>query len=59
MNVSLVSAVLPIYNQADHVSCVVREYEEALARIPNAHESILVVNGCGNNSLEICRDLAK
>jgi glycosyltransferase involved in cell wall biosynthesis len=59
MNNSLVSIVVPIYNQADHVSSIVREYEEALARIPNPHESILVVNGCRDNSLEICRDLAK
>jgi len=58
MNNVLVSIVLPIYNQADHVGSVVREYEEALARIPNPHESILVVNGCRDNSLEICRDLA-
>jgi len=59
MNNSLVSIVLPIYNQADHVSRIVREYEEALARIPHPHESILVVNGCRDNSLEICQDLAR
>ena len=54
----LISIVLPIYNQADHVSSIVQEYEEALTRVQNPHELILVVNGCRDNSLEICRALA-
>ena len=58
MKDSLISIVLPIYNQADHVSSVVQEYEEALTRVQNPHELILVVNGCRDNSLEICRALA-
>ncbi len=59
MKAPLISIVLPIYNQADHVRSVVQEYEEALARTPNPHELILVVNGCRDSSLNICRDLAK
>ena len=58
MKDSLISIVLPIYNQADHVSSVVQEYEEALTRVQNPHELILVVNGCRDNSLEVCRVLA-
>jgi len=54
----LISIVLPIYNQADHVSSIVQEYEEALTRVQNPHELILVVNGCRDNSLETCRVLA-
>ncbi len=59
MNAPLISIVLPIHNQADHVSSVVQEYEEALSRVPNPHELFLVVNGCRDNSLEICRALAE
>lgn len=59
MKVPLISIVLPIYNQADHVRNVVQEYEEALARVTNPHEFILVVNGCRDRSLDICRDLTK
>ncbi|MGH2362611.1 MAG: glycosyltransferase family 2 protein [bacterium] len=57
MSGPLISVVLPIYNQADHVRSVVQEYEEVLSRVPNPHELFLVVNGCRDNSLEICRDL--
>lgn len=56
---SLVSVVIPVYNQADHIGNIVREYETALARIPNPHEFILVVNACRDNSLEVCNALAK
>ena len=54
----LVSIVLPVYRQADHIGRVVQEYEEALSRVPYPHESILVVNGSGDHSLEVCRALA-
>jgi glycosyltransferase involved in cell wall biosynthesis len=59
MNDVLISLVLPIHNQADHVSRVVRDYEEALSRLHHAHEMILVVNGCRDRSLDVCRDLAE
>jgi glycosyltransferase involved in cell wall biosynthesis len=55
----LISIVLPIYDQADHVGSVVQEYEEALARVTTPHELILVVNGCRDSSLDVCRTLAK
>jgi glycosyltransferase involved in cell wall biosynthesis len=57
MTASLVSVVLPVHNQADHVGEVVREYETALERIPAAHELILVVNGCSDSSADVCREL--
>lgn len=59
MRDALISIVIPVHNQADHVRSVVEEYEEALARVPNPHELILVVNGCRDNSLDICRVLAE
>lgn len=57
MTTSLISVVLPVYNQADHVEVVVREYEEALERLPVPHELVLVVNGCTDRSLDVCRSL--
>jgi glycosyltransferase involved in cell wall biosynthesis len=50
--------VLPVHNQADHLRSVVREYREALEKIPNPHELILVTNNCSDNSLEVCEALA-
>ena len=57
MTSSLISVVLPVYNQADHVELVVREYEEVLERLPVPHELVLVVNGSTDASLDICRAL--
>jgi dolichol-phosphate mannosyltransferase len=59
MTASLVSVVLPVHNQADHVVDVVREYETALARLPAPHETILVVNGSTDRSSEVCRALER
>ena len=53
----LTSVVLPVYKQADHIGDVVREYETTLSGI--FHETILVVNGGGDASLEVCRALEK
>ncbi len=55
----LISIVLPIYNQADHLTMIVQQYEEALARIHNSHELILVPNGCRDRSFDICQELAQ
>src|SRR5262245_30421307 len=54
----LVSIVLPVYNQADHIGAIVAEYEAALAKLPRPHELLLVVNGCRDRSLEVCQGLA-
>lgn len=53
----LVSIILPVYNQGDHIQSVVEEYESALGRLPNPHELILVVNNSRDNSAEVCRSL--
>lgn len=57
MTASLISVILPVYNQGDHVESVVREYEGALSRIPTPHELVLVVNGSTDRSTEVCRAL--
>jgi glycosyltransferase involved in cell wall biosynthesis len=59
MSYSLISVILPVYNQADHIEAVVEEYETALVKIPTSHELLLVVNGCRDDSLDVCKDLAK
>jgi glycosyltransferase involved in cell wall biosynthesis len=58
MGYSLMSIVLPVYNQADHVVAVLQEYESALAELPVPHEYVLVVNGSTDGSLETCRGYA-
>lgn len=59
MTASLVSVVLPVHNQADHVGPVTREFESQLCRLPLEHEILLVVNQCTDSSLEACRELEK
>jgi glycosyltransferase involved in cell wall biosynthesis len=46
MQHDLISIILPVYKQADHIEIVVREYIDALSKLQNPHELILVVNGC-------------
>lgn len=59
MSAKLVSIVLPVHNEADHLSAVIHQYEEALAKMPVAHELILVPNGCRDRSPEVCNELAR
>lgn len=55
----LLSIVLPVHNQADHVRPLIEELEQALARLPSPHECILVENGSRDATLDVCRELAK
>lgn len=57
MTTSLISVVLPVYNQADHVEPMIREYEAVLARLPVPYELVVVVNGSTDDSLAVCRRL--
>ncbi len=59
MTPSLISIVLPVYNQADHIGAIVEEYAAMLARIPNPTEIILAVNGSRDASLKVCTALAE
>jgi glycosyltransferase involved in cell wall biosynthesis len=54
----LISIILPIYNQADHLTELIESYQQVFARIPNPIEYLLVVNGCRDNSLEVANALA-
>ena len=57
MNDLLISIVLPVYNQDDHISDVLERYIEALEVISHPYEMIVVVNGSADNSLSKCRSL--
>lgn len=54
----LISIVLPVYNQADHLRQVVEDYEKALTGVPHRHELLLVINGCRDNSEQIANQLS-
>lgn len=55
----LVSIVLPVHNQADHIAPVVAGYKEALTRGELVYELVLVLNDCRDASLDVCQGLAK
>ena len=59
MNAKKLSIVLPVYNQADHLRAVIDEYLHELARVPVDKEIILVPNGCRDQSVAICHQLAE
>jgi glycosyltransferase involved in cell wall biosynthesis len=59
MAYALISIVLPVHNQADHIVDVLGEYESGLREVPVPHEYVLVVNGCTDRSLEVCRSFAE
>lgn len=58
MTVRQASVILPVYNQAEHIGAILREYADSLARLPFPFELIAVVNGVRRDrSLEICREV--
>lgn len=57
MSYNLISIIIPVYNQADHIDPIVEDYINTLAHIPYKQEYILVVNACRDNSLAVCREL--
>lgn len=54
----VLSIVLPVYNQADHLAAIVQEYRRELDRLRRPCELILVPNGCRDRSVEIAHRLA-
>lgn len=56
---SLISIILPVHNQADHVETIVAEYVDALRRVPAPHELVLVENGSRDDSFRVCQRLAE
>ena len=54
----LVSIVLPVHNQAAHISDIVRGYIDALSDIGRPFEFVLAVNASRDESLAVCESLA-
>jgi glycosyltransferase involved in cell wall biosynthesis len=54
----LLSIILPVHNQADHIEPIVREYETGLERLSDPHELLLVTNACTDRSPAVCNALA-
>ena len=54
----LVSIVLPVHAQADHIGIVINEFDEVLRPLDIRCEFILVVNGSADASLDTCRAMA-
>jgi dolichol-phosphate mannosyltransferase len=58
LNFELISIVLPVYNQADHIGSVIEEYIAGFKALPLPYELLPIVNGRRlDNSLAICREL--
>ncbi|MBZ0185808.1 MAG: glycosyltransferase [Candidatus Obscuribacterales bacterium] len=59
MNTSLVSVVLPVYNQEDHIHEIIKDYQTVLDRLPVPYEFVLVTNACKDKSPELCKKLSE
>lgn len=55
----LVSIILPIYNQADHIGKIVQGYVDVLSQFIQEFELVLVLNACTDNSAAVCHELFK
>jgi glycosyltransferase involved in cell wall biosynthesis len=53
----LISIVLPVHNQEDHIREIVADYKRALVKVPARYELILVTNACRDRSPEVCSEL--
>jgi glycosyltransferase involved in cell wall biosynthesis len=58
MSGRLVSIILPVHDQADHIRGVVEEYLVPLGRLGHPFEVVLVPNACRDATPEVCRTLA-
>jgi glycosyltransferase involved in cell wall biosynthesis len=54
-----VSLVLPVHNQADHITGVVESYVNVAGRVGMDVDFILVANACTDGSPDLCRQLAR
>jgi glycosyltransferase involved in cell wall biosynthesis len=56
--VALISVIVPIHNQAEHLGQIVSDYEPVLSTMPSPYELVIVVNGSTDASLAIANSLA-
>ncbi len=58
-SIALISIILPVHNQADHIEQVVKSYHSQMIELPINFEFVLVPNACTDDSENICLNLAK
>lgn len=54
----LISIILPVHNQADHIKEIVQGYLDIMPGLTGDFEFILVANACTDTSPAICNELA-
>jgi glycosyltransferase involved in cell wall biosynthesis len=54
----LISIILPVHNQGDHIERLIKEFMAELVKVPAPYELILVENASRDRTLEICKALA-
>jgi glycosyltransferase involved in cell wall biosynthesis len=55
----LISVILPVHNQADHIVAVLQGHLAQLKRLRLDHEVIVVANACSDDSAALCKRLAR
>jgi glycosyltransferase involved in cell wall biosynthesis len=56
---ALISIILPVHNQADHIDRLLQEFVAELGKVPVPYELLLIENGSRDDSLEICKRAAE
>lgn len=55
----LISIILPVHNQADHIGEIVQGYIDVMPGLVENYEFILVPNACRDDSSSVCKALAE
>ncbi len=58
MTADLISIILPVHNQEDHIVPIINEYQTALEKLSSPVELLLVTNACKDRSVQVCKELA-
>lgn len=53
----LISIILPVHNQADHIERLVKDHVRELVKVPASYEMLLVENASRDGTLAACRRL--
>lgn len=56
---AIVSVILPVRNQADHIGAIGELFRNALTELESPFELIFVVNGSADHTLDVCREMAR
>lgn len=58
LSADLLSIVLPVHNQSDHIRNIVTGYQTAMEKVPLPYELVLVTNACKDDTPAICQQLS-